>query len=101
MFLSINKKNDVYPCIPQFYYIKKGFKGVKIIQACFRDELHHSDPEVVAQSIPFIYFILFYLFILFSEKKIKHDIAHKSSVRERVYRKLDYLVEFQNSVFSK
>ena len=31
MFLSSNKKNNVYPCKPQFYYIKVGFKGVKII----------------------------------------------------------------------
>ena len=31
MFLSINKKNNVYPCKPQFYCIKVGFKGVKII----------------------------------------------------------------------
>ena len=31
MFLSRNKKNNVYPCKPQFYYIKVGFKGVKII----------------------------------------------------------------------
>ena len=31
VFLSRNKKNDVYPCKPQFYYIKVGFKGVKII----------------------------------------------------------------------
>ena len=30
MFLSRNKKNNVYPCKPQFYYIKVGFKGVKI-----------------------------------------------------------------------
>ena len=37
MFLSRNKKNNVYPCKPQFYYIKVGFKGVKIIWACFRD----------------------------------------------------------------
>ena len=29
-FLSRNKKNNVYPCKPQFYYIKVGFKGVKI-----------------------------------------------------------------------
>ena len=36
MFLSRNKKNNVYPCKPQFYYIKVGFKGVKIIKACFR-----------------------------------------------------------------
>ena len=31
MFLSRNKKYNVYPCKPQFYYIKVGFKGVKII----------------------------------------------------------------------
>ena len=31
MFLSINKKNNVYPCKPQIYYTKVGFKGVKII----------------------------------------------------------------------
>ena len=33
MFLSRNKKNNVYPCKPQFYmyYIKVGFKGVNII----------------------------------------------------------------------
>ena len=37
MFLSRNKKNNVYPCKPQFYYIKRGFKGVKIIWVCFRD----------------------------------------------------------------
>ena len=31
MFLSRNKKNNVYPCKPQIYYIKLGFKGVNII----------------------------------------------------------------------
>ena len=29
--LSRNKKTNVYPCKPHFYYIKVGFKGVKII----------------------------------------------------------------------
>ena len=31
MFLSRNKKNNVYPCKPQCYYIKVGFQGFKII----------------------------------------------------------------------
>ena len=31
MFLSRNKEINAYPCKPQFYYIKVGFKGVKII----------------------------------------------------------------------
>ena len=31
MFLSRNKKNNIYPCKPQMYYKKVGFKGVKVI----------------------------------------------------------------------
>ena len=31
MFLSRNKKNNIYPCKLQFYYIKVGFKGFKIL----------------------------------------------------------------------
>ena len=30
MFLSRNKKINVYPCKPQFYCIKVGFKGSKL-----------------------------------------------------------------------
>ena len=37
VFFSRNKENNVYPCKPQFFYIKVGLKGVKIIQVCFRD----------------------------------------------------------------
>ena len=37
MFLSRIKKNNVYPCKSQLYYIKVGFKRVKIIWVCFRD----------------------------------------------------------------
>ena len=38
MFFSSNKKNNVYSGNPQFYYIKVGFKGVKIMYLCFRDD---------------------------------------------------------------
>ena len=31
VFLSRNKKINVYPCNPQFYCIKVGFKGVKTV----------------------------------------------------------------------
>ena len=31
MVLSRNKKNNVYPCKPQFSYIEVGLKGVNII----------------------------------------------------------------------
>ena len=35
MFLTRNKKNNVYPCKPQFYYIKGGFKGSKLYRQVF------------------------------------------------------------------
>ena len=37
MFWSKNKKK-VYPCKPQFYYIKVGCKGVFVTRTCFHDE---------------------------------------------------------------
>ena len=30
LFFSKNEKNIVYPCKPQFYFIKVGLKGVKL-----------------------------------------------------------------------
>ena len=35
IFLSRNKKNNVYPCKLQFYYIKVGFKGSKLYRHVF------------------------------------------------------------------
>ena len=35
MFSSNNKKNNVYPCKPQFYYITVGFKGSKLYRHLF------------------------------------------------------------------
>ena len=42
MCLSRNKKNNIYPCKSQFYCIKVEFKGVKIILACFRNDVLKS-----------------------------------------------------------
>ena len=44
MFLSRNKKNYVYPCKPQFYFIKVGFEGVKSYRYVF---VMDSDISVV------------------------------------------------------
>ena len=49
MFLSRNKKNNVHPCKPQFYCIKVGFKGFRIIQACFRDVVR-QDPHPAGKA---------------------------------------------------
>ena len=35
MFLSRNKKINAYPCKPQFYCIKVGFKGSKLYRRVF------------------------------------------------------------------
>ena len=53
MFLTRNKKNNIYPCKPQFYYIKVGFKGVNIIQTCFRNVFIN-----VPSGMNFIFFLI-------------------------------------------
>ena len=45
IFFSRNKKNNVYPYKPQFYYIKVGFKGSKLYKACFRNVYKKSDEK--------------------------------------------------------
>ena len=38
-------RKNVYPCKPQFYYIKVGCKGVFVTRTCFRDAaLGRNDP---------------------------------------------------------
>ena len=51
MFLSINKKNNVYPCKPQYYYIKVGLKEVKIIKVCFRDTVSWKRVNFIKTSL--------------------------------------------------
>ena len=57
MFLSVNKNNNIYPSKPKFYYLKVGFKGVRIyigmFSKCFA--LHHNADYV------FISFVIWLL----------------------------------------
>ena len=50
MFLSRNKKNNVYPCKPQFYYIRVGFKGVRLNRHVFVMGWIFRDLSVVVHS---------------------------------------------------
>ena len=50
MFYSRNKKNNVYPCKPHFFYTKVGFVRVKITRTCFCDEKHVIWSYVVLES---------------------------------------------------
>ena len=47
--LSRSKRNNIYSCKPQFYYIKVGFNGVKIIQVCFRDGSQRHHPNFASE----------------------------------------------------
>ena len=56
IFLSRNKKNNVYPCKPQFYYIKVRFKGSKLYRYVFvmlliRATSEDSDQPVHSHSL--------------------------------------------------
>ena len=46
MFMNRNKKNNVYLCKSQFYYIRVGIKGVNIISACVRDVAYFLLPPL-------------------------------------------------------
>ena len=50
MFLNRNKKNNVYPCKAQFYFMNVGFKGVKLIKVCFRDEMWRYPGKVITME---------------------------------------------------
>ena len=60
MFLSRNKKNNVYPCKPQFYYIKVGFKGSKLYRHVFVME-----DRLLFFYVFFFFFCLFVFFFFF------------------------------------
>ena len=46
-------RDDVYPCKPQFNYIRIGCKGVEITQVCYHDKQH--DICVDYQNLTFIH----------------------------------------------
>ena len=71
MFLSKNKKNNVYPCKPQFcnIHVKVGFNGVKIIYACFRYVLKISPTKTEIFQIKLYIFFIFLQSMLLSRNK--------------------------------
>ena len=40
------KIKNVYPCKPQFYYIKVGCKGVFITRSCFHDVMEQDERSI-------------------------------------------------------
>ena len=47
MFCKEIRKNYIYPCKPQYYHIKVGFKGVNIVKICFRDGFSLKETRIV------------------------------------------------------
>ena len=69
MFWSKKKKNRfIYPRIPQFYYMKVGFKGVYITWTCF--------PEMSTQ----VYKVEFIKMSLFTKKKLSLGFPTRSDL---------------------
>ena len=50
MLLSRNKKNNIYPCKPQFYHIKVGFKGSKLYRYVFAIHINDTYETADAQT---------------------------------------------------
>ena len=49
---------NVYPCKPQFYYIKVGCKGVYITRTCFRDACLKMMPVILQFASVMRFFVL-------------------------------------------
>ena len=69
MFLSRNKKNNVYPCKPQFYYIKVGLRGSELYRRVF---VMPPAPEFVGEEVVYDY--------LFSEDLLKAPYSSKIEI---------------------
>ena len=66
--MSRNKKNNVYPCKPQFYYIKVGFKEAKIYRRVFvmtSSRKDGADCFYFFICLFFFYFINLFIFFFF------------------------------------
>ena len=64
MSLSRNKKNNVYPCKPQFYYIKVGLKGVKIYRHVFVMICFGGCPaDMFIHFFDLVFFFFFFFFL--------------------------------------
>ena len=59
LFLSRNKKDNVYPCKPQFYYIKVGFK---------RESTLYRLVFVMGNKFSNFFFFFFFFFFLVSQE---------------------------------
>ena len=60
MFSSRNKKNNVYPCKPQFYYIKVEFEGAKLYRYVFVMQslfVHSNDVYEAAYVFDCLHFL--------------------------------------------
>ena len=51
MFFSRNKKNNVYPCKLQFYYIKVGFRGSKLYRHVFVTSLSLKHAQLLSKAM--------------------------------------------------
>ena len=51
VFLRSNKKNNVYPCKPQFYYIKVGLRGSKLYRYVFVMSFCSQNPRMLHNKL--------------------------------------------------
>ena len=77
MFLDRNKKNNVYSCKPQFYYIKVGFKGVKIIKHVFVMNFILPKTPFLINTLHLILYIIFITSAKLSFFRFTQNIGNK------------------------
>ena len=65
LFLSRNKKINAYPCKPQFYYIKVGFKGSELYRRVLVMMDVQTGLELISADTNHKKFFFFFFFFFF------------------------------------
>ena len=87
MFLNRNKKNNTYPCKPQFYHIKEGLRGSKLYRYVFVTILHEQ-----IQSGRICYFLLLMCSVFSKRSILRNILLNKSNLIAYAQRKLNSAV---------
>ena len=67
-------RKNVYPCKPQFYYIKVRCKGVFITRTCFRDDMFR---EITVLSNDYHFTMYNFIHYLSAYKFLNQPVSHQ------------------------
>ena len=96
MFLCRNKKNNLFPCKPQFYYIKVGVKGSKLYMYVFVMSSLHFVP---LEGCPLWFWHFLGLFTYMSRTKSYIYMCYYVALHYNIYIKIAKVAVSDNEIY--